>query len=359
MLRELSGLELSLLDIGLLFLFMVPSILIMVFPISCMVSVLLTFLRMSTDRELVALKAGGVSIYQLLRSPAIFSFLCMVLTLFISLHGIAWGTANFRSTILQIAHTKAKLVVQPGVFNRDLFGLTFFARQVDPETGALKQIIFEDTTQGVGSSITILAPKGEIITDHAAGTLAFHLTNGRMYRVDAENVSIMDFEEYTVGLDISALFSDVALNDARPKDMSWDTLVNIHRTPDDEDVRYQRRVAVELQKRWSLPVACMVLGIFAMPLACAFEGVKRQLGIVLALLLFLLYYGIFSVGLATGESGVVSPALGMWAGNVIFALAAAVGLHLTYNERAPSAAIFMYNISKRFRRRKSKEQDAL
>lgn len=359
LLRELFlGLEFSIADIGLLFFYMVPMFLIMVIPISCMVSVFLTFLRMSTDRELIALKAGGVSVYQMLRSPAVFSFLCMVLTLFISLHGIAWGTANFRSTILHIANTRAKLVVQPGVFNRDIFGLTLFARQVDPDTGALRQVIFEDTTQDEDSSITVLAPEGDIVTDHGRGALIFHLKNGRIYRVDGENVSIMDFEEYTVSLDISSLFSDIALNDIRPKDMAWNELVAMDKEESAPNERYQRRVSVELQKRWSLPVACLVLGVFALPLACAFEGVKRQLGIVLALLLFLLYYSVFSVGLATGESGAVPPVVGMWAGNALFALAAATGLHLTYKERVPSISNFMHHLKKRFVKSKPEEEGA-
>lgn len=359
LLREIFlGLEFTLADIGLLFFYMVPMFLIMVIPISCMVSVFLTFLRMSTDRELIALKAGGISVYQMLRAPAVFSFLCMVLTLFISLHGIAWGTANFRSTILHIANTKAKLVVQPGVFNRDIFGLTLFARQVDPDTGVLKQVIFEDTTQDEESSITVLAPEGEIVTDHARGMLVFHLKDGRMYRVDGGNVSIMDFEEYKVSLDISSLFSDVALKDIRPKDMSWSDLVAMHREQNAESERYQLRVAVELQKRWSLPVACLVLGVFALPLACAFEGMKRQFGIVLALLLFLLYYGVFSVGLATGESGALPPVVGMWAGNILFALAAVAGLHLTYRERVPSVTNTLFHLKKRFFKKKAGEGKA-
>ncbi|MDR0826924.1 MAG: LptF/LptG family permease, partial [Desulfovibrio sp.] len=72
-------LELTFADMALLFLFLMPPFLIMVLPISCMISVFLTFLRMSTERELLAVKSGGISLYQMLRSPALFAFLCMCL----------------------------------------------------------------------------------------------------------------------------------------------------------------------------------------------------------------------------------------------------------------------------------------
>lgn len=353
------GLDLSFFDIALLFFYMAPLFLIMVLPVSCMVSVFLTFLRMGTDRELVALKAGGVSIYQMLRSPAVFSFVCMCFAIFISLHAISWGMNSFRSTILTIAQTRAKVVIQPGVFNRDIFGLTLFARKVDPVTGKLSQVIFEDSTQDKKISITVLAPEGDIVTDTDRGALIFHLQNGRIYRVDDDNVSILEFEEYNVGLDLSSLFSNVdLLGDIRPKEMSWSDLRRMDKKQNAPDKRYQRRVGVELHKRWSLPAACLVLGVFALPLACAFEGVRRQLGIVLALVLFLIYYSIYSLGITMGDSGMLPPAVGLWIANVLFAAAAAIGLHLTYKERVPSVAQCVQHLKKGIFKKRARKKEA-
>ncbi|MDL2267500.1 LPS export ABC transporter permease LptF [Desulfovibrio sp. OttesenSCG-928-G15] len=350
------GLEFSFQDIALLFAYMTPMFLIMILPISCMVSVFLTFLRMSTDRELIALKAGGISLYQLLRSPAVFSFLCMCLAVFISLHAISWGMNSFRSTVLHIANTRAKVVIQPGVFNKDVFGLTLFARKVDPISGRLSQVIFEDKLQDRNASITILAPEGEIVTDTENAALRFKLENGRIYRVDGANVTILEFDEYSIALDLSKLFAAVDLGDLRPKEMAWDALVAMDRNQDAPSEKYQRRVGVEIQKRWSLPVACLVLGIFALPLACAFEGVKRQLGIVLALGLFLCYYSVFSIGVSMGESGMLSPVVGLWMANFFFAVAAIIGLYLTYKERVPSFSSLYYTVKRGFGRKNRQER---
>ena len=353
------GLEFSFADIALLFLYMAPMFMIMILPISCMLSVFLTFLRMSADRELIALKAGGVSIYQMLRSPVFFSFVCMCFTIFISLHAIAWGMANFRSTILEIANTKVRLVIQPGVFNREIFGLTLFARKVDPITGTLFQVIFEDSTQDEKSSITVLAPEGDIITDHEQGALLFHLRNGRLYRVIDDKVSILEFEEYKVGLNLEVLLSAIDLGPVRPKEMSWRELRRMDRRQNAPNPRFQRWVGVEMHKRWSLPVASLVLGIFALPLACAFEGVRRQFGIILALTMFLLYYSIHSVGMNIGESGVLPPVIGLWIANVLFALAAGLGLHLVYKERVPSVTQFIQHFKDRFKRSRHKDGEAI
>ena len=97
---------------------------------------------------------------------------------------------------------------------------------------------------------------------------------------------------------------------------------------------------VEIHKRWALPVACLVLGLFALPLACVFEGVKRQFGIVLALVFFLIYYSLFSVGMTMGESGLLPPVVGIWLANAVFFLIGGLGLYLAHKERAPSLAGF-------------------
>ncbi len=331
------GLDFSMADIGLLFVYMMPLFLLVVLPISCMISVFLTILRMSTDREIIALKAGGVGIFQLLFAPALFSFLCMCLAFGISLYGISWGMSEFRTTVLEIASTRAKVTVQPGVFNKDFIpGLTLFARKVDPQTGKLQQVVFEDSTRKDGAGITILAPEGEIVTDEQRGELVFFLKNGRIYRADDTQVNILGFEEYEVRLNLSELFKNVDLGEVRPKEMNLDDLRRMQKGGESISRRQMLKAGVEVQKRFSLPVACLILGVFALPLACAFEGARRQMGVGISLLLFLVYYGIFSVGLNAGEGGRLPPQIGMWLGNVLFAVATVAGLFMVNRERVPN-----------------------
>ncbi|MDR2744638.1 MAG: LptF/LptG family permease, partial [Desulfovibrio sp.] len=244
-----------------------------------------------------------------------------------------------------IANSRIKVVVQPGVFNKDVLGLTLFARQVDPVSGRLKQVIFEDKTGKDKTSLTILAPEGEITTEPEHGDIVLNLRDGRIYRADEDNnISIMTFGEYKVRLSLSNLFSGIDLGEVTPNEMSWKALREMRSGDSALDARFQRRVEVELHKRASLPVACMVLGLFALPLACAFQGVHRQVGAALALLLFLMYYSVYSFGLTLGESGRLPPALGLWLSNIIFALAAGFGLHLANREGFPSVARFAGNL---------------
>lgn len=330
------GLDLSALDAGLLFLYMVPMFMLIVVPFSCMLSVFLTFLRMSTDRELVALKAGGVSLYQLLSAPLIFCTLCAFMNVGVSLYGVSAGMQSFRATVMDIANNRARIVVQPGVFNQDIFGLTLFARQVDPESQQMHNVIFEDRTQDKKNRLTILAETGSITTEPQTGSILFTLNNGTIYRADGEQFGILGFDEYEIRIDLAKVFSGVELGEVRPKEMSWEDLQTAYRALETPPDRFYLKVAVERQKRWALPVACIILGFFAMPLACMFEGVRRQMGVVLSLVMFLVYYSLLSLGLSIAESGRLSPVVALWTPNVFFAFAGSVGLFLTVRESIPT-----------------------
>lgn len=335
-LRELFlGLDVGPADMAMLFLYLGPFFLLLIVPIACMLSVFLTFLRMSTDRELVALKAGGLSLYQLLPAPVVFCFLCTIFNLFISVYGLSWGMGNFRSTIIDIVQTRARIVMQPGVFNQSIPGITVYARNVDNASGKMAGVMVEDSTRE-GANITIIAPSGAIETDKVRGDILVRLAGGKVYRQQKGSVSVLSFEEYLVRLDLNKLFRGFDLGEVKPKEMSWGSLKDISVSPGEYagDLNYMRKVAVEQQKRLALPMACLILGLFAMPLACAFEGLERQMGVVFALINFLVYYSLLSVGLSAGESGTLAPVVAVWIPNLLFILLGAIGLQRAARERS-------------------------
>ena len=64
--------KISMFSVLFILLYSVPRFLSFVIPMSVMMAVLLTFIRLSNDKELVSLKAGGVSIYGLMPPVLVF-----------------------------------------------------------------------------------------------------------------------------------------------------------------------------------------------------------------------------------------------------------------------------------------------
>ncbi len=342
-LRELFLAQgLGLVEIAELFVYLSPFFMLLLIPIACMLSIFLVFLRMSTDRELLALRAGGVSLYQMLFAPVFFSFVCTLLTAWVSFFGLSWGMDNFKETVLSHIRTRTQLMLQPGVFNRDFPGLTLFAEQVDPATKHLKLVFVRDDTRA-GVSAAIVAPEGAIATDSAKGQILFLLKNGHIYRSEksetGNKLDVLGFSSYAVRLDLSRLFKGYRIGDEKPKEMSWARLHEVQGDfayQDLDDGKFMQKVRVEIVKRQSMPMACLVLGLFAIPFAFAFQGLKQYLGLMMAMLFFMVYYTMISVGTSLGEIGVLPPVIGLWTPNVLFFIFAMAGLRMAANERFPN-----------------------
>ena len=80
--------NLSIFSVLTLIFFSMPWFLMFIIPMSVMLAVVLTFLRMSADNEIVALKSCGLSVYGLLPPVLIFSLAGFLVTLFMTLYGV-------------------------------------------------------------------------------------------------------------------------------------------------------------------------------------------------------------------------------------------------------------------------------
>lgn len=335
-LRELFlSQNLGLLDLLQLFFFLSPFFLQLITPIACMLSVFLVFLRMSTDNEAVALKASGVSLYQLLPAPLLFSLLCTVFTLFIAMFGVSWGMDMFKAKIVEYARTRSKLAIQAGVFNRDFPKLTFYARQVDSEKGEMRFVFVEDRTLK-DTSVVIVAPYGKIETNAEQGEVSIAFRNGRIFRQQGDEMNILQFGRYKVRLPIGSLLGGFSFDRDKPKEMSFTKLWELYNNPNDRmfrDRNYALKLETEFVKRWTLPFGCLVLGMFAFPIASVFRGLRQQYGLLLSMGLFLVYYTFFSVASSLGETGALSPYFGLWFPNILFSGVAGAGIYYANIEK--------------------------
>lgn len=334
----LVTMDLSLLDIGALFFYLTPFFLMLLIPVAGMISMFLTFQRMSGDRELMALRAGGISLSQILPAPSVFLLICAGLTLFVSLYGVSWGMERFEHTLLDLAKNKAQLSLRPGVFNREFPGLVVYARNVDRESGLMKDVFIHDTSHA-DQGVNIVAPQGRVAIDHNQGKIFFLLTKGRIYRLDPESMDVLSFSSYRVSLDLSRLLQDVDVNRDKPRYMSWAELNRIVDRPDqwsEQKLGFLRTVQVERHKRWALPMACIVLGLVALPLGWILDEIKRQYGSILIVGVFFAYYAVFSLGIGLGQLGILPPWVGAWSPNALFLGLAALLFRHALHERGTS-----------------------
>ena len=263
---------------------------------------------------------------------------------------------GFRAEVLSIASSSARIVVQPGVFNKDIPNMVMFARKADPVNGTMADVMVEDR-RSPKNRMTILAPEGDIDADYESGEIVFLLKDGRSYTEHDEAMTVIGFKEYAVRLSLDSLFKGIDLGPVKAKEYTWDKLFDYSHQKKiaKKDKRMARKIEVERHKRFVFPLACIVLCIFVIPIATSFQGLKQQTGVLMALLLFLAYYSFLMLGISLGESGHLSPRIGLWVPNAIFLGLGFYGMHLADQERMPRVAEMWANWKAR---RKNKEASA-
>lgn len=309
--------KISMFSILLILLYSIPRFLSFVIPMSVMMAVLLTFIRLSNDKELVALKAGGVSIYGLIPPVLVFCLMGVVLSCFITVYGMPWGTVSMKELTFQVAASHADAGLKERTFNDTFKDVMLYINKIDLKKKILKDVFIEDKrSQNIVS--TVMAPKGRMFAE--PDKLVFHLKlyQGTINQVNIENRSAhsINFDSYDVNLDVKKTLT--ASKDG-PKDedeMSFGDLKAYLKTFSQQNEQYYTAL-IELHKKFSIPFACFALGILAVPLGIQSESAKRSTGLGLGMVFFLIYYIMLSAGSVFGETGVYPPMVGMWVPNIV------------------------------------------
>ena len=101
--------------------FMTISFLPACIPISLLFSILLTYGRLSSDSEVVALKASGLHLGHLLVPAIILSVFVAVTSAYVSFYAAPWGNRSFEILYTKLASTKAASYIQEGTFAEGFF----------------------------------------------------------------------------------------------------------------------------------------------------------------------------------------------------------------------------------------------
>jgi lipopolysaccharide export system permease protein len=105
-----------------------------------------------------------------------------------------------------------------------------------------------------------------------------------------------------------------------------------------------RRFSIEYQKKFTLSAACLALFLIGAPLGAIIRKGGLGLPVVVAVIFFLIYYIIGTIGEKSVKEGGLSPIVGMW---ISIAILTPIGLFLSY-KAATDSVLFDTDSYKRF-----------
>lgn len=320
----------------------IPYFLEFVIPMAIMMGVLLAFLRMSRDNEIVAFKAGGVSIYGLLPPVILFCLMGCLLTGVMAIYGLPWGRLSFQDLAFDVATSHIDIGLKERTFNDSFKDVMLYINKIDMKNKALVDVFIEDQRNNKVVS-TIVAPRGELFSNPDKFTYRLRLYNGTINQANPEGRTshAINFDTYDISLDLKKAVFAGRGGPKDEKEMSLGELRKYIRNDKKKDAQYYVTL-LEFHKKFSIPFACLALGLLAVPLGVQSRSGRRSAGLGMGLIFFLFYYLLLSAGLVFGEAGVYPPVIGMWVPNIVIG---AIGLYLlirTARER-PAGVDFLYD----------------
>ncbi len=323
----------GILSVFLLILYSLPRFLEFTLPMSVMISVLLIIMRISNDNEITALKSAGISLYKLLPPVLLFSILGTLLTLWITLWGVPWGKFSFSTKGAELARATINVALKERQFNNIFDGVMIYVTSIDVKSFRLSDIFIEDIRNSKNVNIT-LASEGMLIS-RDDGLYTLHLIDGLINQVDLESgtVNAMIFDTYDVNFDTNSLNLDIRNKKKDFDEMYLDELMHFIRKGEGGE-KLLSSARMELHEKFSIPFACIALGLLSIPVGAHSVASRRSSGFGMGVTFFLLYYLLLAAGWSAGETGYYSPVIGMWLPDVVMGSIALYLLSRVANEKS-------------------------
>lgn len=296
-----------------------PQFIAYAFPMSMLLAALMAYSRLSSDSELIALRACGVSVYRLVVPAVVLSLVVTAMTFVLSEFVVP--AANYQASMtLEKALNEEKPTFQENNIFYPEYG---DIKQPDgTKAKGLKRLFYADKFDGERMKrLTILdwSQQGlnQIVTADSAVWNPLESTwdffNGTIYVVspDASYRNILRFENQQLKLPRAPL--DLASKDRDSAQMNIAQIkerMEIVRVGG--DTKKIRRYELRIQQKLAFPFACMVLGVVGAALGTRPQRTGRATSFGICVVVIFVYYSLIVATEALGLSGIISPFMGGW-----------------------------------------------
>ncbi len=319
----------SLADVARLVAYSLPEVLVVTIPMAVLVGILLGLSRLAADSEITAMRASGMGALSFVRIISLLSLAALAFGLYNSLYLAPRSAAALLELENSLKFAQASFEVQPRVFDEDFKNIVLYVQDVRPGSGAAlwRHVFLADLTEPATPKVT--TAEQALVSSAGPGNLRMLLRDGGQHDIsptDPNQYNISTFGTTVLPIQTGAQEdTHLSRSDTRYHALSLAELLR-HDAPNGTaaQVKAARPYRIEFNKRFSYPFACLVLMLVGVPLGLSSKRGGQSTGFVLTILLVFVYYFLSSVGVALATQGKLSPFLGVWGANLLFAAFGAV-----------------------------------
>ena len=312
------------LQIGKLFTLILPTFLEMTLPMALLLGILMGLSALSSDQEILAFKACGISPLQVFLPIGTIALFVSLLTLLITTHLGPAANQALKKELYGIAKTHVGTTLREKVFNDDFPKMLIYVEEVIPPGNTAQGVLIVDRRDPMRENI-IFGKVAIFQPDESAGALSLKIFDGVLHeRGKTQSIfSQTHFNTYHYKIEFDQAFNLIREKRQKPKEMSLRQLGQTIRLKKSQGVKPIAEL-MELHQRFSFPFTPLIFSLLgvAMVMLPTRSRTGRFWGLVSCLFWLLFYYTLLSTGKALAEREVLTPMLALWLPNVVVGLVA-------------------------------------
>ncbi len=304
------------------FFFNIPYLLMFTIPMSALTAVLLLFGRLSMENEITAMRASGVSLWQIISPVVIITILLSLACVYINSFLGPESHYIRRKALVEVGVDDPIKLLDEGRFIRDFPGMMIYVgkkkgREVEDV------VVYELGPSGV--KLNVRAARGELREGDEEKVVWIDLYDVRIDRpaeespLDPSKSRYISAQHYPVKLDFREILGSGRVNKSL-SDMTLPELIGAIRNigevyphlSREERLRERMAIVLEANERLALSISCFALCLVGIPLGMKSKRKESSVGIAISLGLVFLFYFFMILAKSLVERPELRPDLIVW-----------------------------------------------
>ncbi len=307
-----------------LFLYNLPFIIFLSIPMAVLVSTIMTFGRMSSDLEMIALKSAGINPYRFIFFLLFINSFLFILTFFISDHIVPNSNHKVREIFLKILNLKPSVSIEKGIYKKSYDRDLFFCFDDIKKDNTFFDLFI------VKKDAFIKAKRGKIFYGNDPNKLSVYMEDGEIFEIVSEGKYKKSyFETFVFNIRISGEIVEGGFDVRGDREMNISALLkNIKDLQKDSEKKISKesflrrrknlyRYYVEIHKKFSISFGVLTFVLLGGIIGIRLKRSSLSIGFAISTILFVFYYVLLVTGEQISDSGYLNPAITIWFPNVL------------------------------------------
>lgn len=182
----------------------------MALPIAVLFASIMTMGNFGEKYELIAIKAGGISLRRIMTPMAFVALALMLVAFYFANNVLPVAMYKYRTTLYDVQRKKPAVSIRPSEYYDEIDGYVIRVNGKDPDGKTLRDIIIYDHTKGINRTNIIVADHGYMQSTPDDKYLLFTLKQGYTYTEPQDGeyeetrpLTSIGFDEQVLTFDIS------------------------------------------------------------------------------------------------------------------------------------------------------------